>query len=146
MTISLEGDDCLQLLAGVLASFMRRNLNRSRGYFEVSLTWRVQGPLPNEKGTLWNFAKGSFGLRTHIPIGNSFGRRVIDPSKQLMLFMWYMANQELTRLVADRFDVTYSSVSRIMHWITKGIMALRNQNMRWPNGEHSVKIWRSRKL
>ena len=120
-----EEEDCLLLHAGVLAPFMRRNLNRSRDYFEVS----VPNYSLDEFKAHFRLGKATCEILLrevlasgHVPFENSFGRKVIDPSKQLLLFIWCMANQESTRLVTDRFDVTYSSVTRIMRRITKGIM------------------------
>ena len=49
-----------------------------------------------------------------LPIGNVFGRQVIDARKQVSIFLWFIANQESTRLVADRFNVTFSSVLRVV--------------------------------
>ena len=70
----------------------------------------------------------------NIPAGNPFGRHVIDPRKQVLIYLWCMANQETTRLVADRFNVKFSSVTRVMHRVTKSLLAIRDQHIKWPNG------------
>ena len=36
-----------------------------------------------------------------IPAGNTKGRQLVPPTKQVLAFLWSMANQEPTRLVAD---------------------------------------------
>ena len=59
---------------------------------------------------------------------------VIDPRKQILIYLWCMANQESTRVVADRFNVTFSSVTRVMHWVTKSLLSERNQYIKWPTG------------
>ena len=41
-----------------------------------------------------------------LPVGNPFGRQVIDARKQVSIFLWCIANQETMRLIADRFNVT----------------------------------------
>ncbi|XP_015758774.1 PREDICTED: putative nuclease HARBI1 [Acropora digitifera] len=69
-----------------------------------------------------------------LPVGNPFGRQVIDARKQVSIFLWCIANQETTRLIADRFNVTYSSVSRVVRRVTECVLALRNQYIKWPNG------------
>ena len=69
----------------------------------------------------------------NIPAGNPFGRH-IDPRKQILIYLWCMANQESTRVVADRFNVTFSSVTRVMHWVTKSLLSERNQYIKWPTG------------
>ena len=57
----------------------------------------------------------------NIPAGNPFGSHVIDPRKQILIYIWCMANQESVRLVADRFNGTFTSVTREMHRVTKNI-------------------------
>ena len=47
-----------------------------------------------------------------IPAGNMRGRQPILPAKQVLAFLWSMANQEPSRLVADRFNIAMSSVDR----------------------------------
>ncbi|KAL9962111.1 hypothetical protein ACROYT_G031184 [Oculina patagonica] len=69
-----------------------------------------------------------------IPTGNPFGRPTIPPQKQILLFLWTMATQEGTREIADRFNVTYSSVSRTVVRVMKAVCELKNQYIRWPNG------------
>lgn len=71
-----------------------------------------------------------------LPTGNVFGRNVIDARKQVSIFLWCIANQETTRLVANRFDVTFSSVSRVVRRVTESVLALRNQYIKWPNGKN----------
>ena len=39
----------------------------------------------------------------HIPKGNAFGRRPIDPQKQIAVAVWALANQESCRQISDRF-------------------------------------------
>ena len=70
-----------------------------------------------------------------LPVGNPFGRQVIDARKQVSIFLWCIANQETTRLIADRFNVTYSSVSRVVRRVTESVLVLRNQYIKWPNGK-----------
>ena len=70
----------------------------------------------------------------NIPVEDPFGRHVIDPRKQILIYLWCMANQESTRLVADRFNVTFSMATREMHRVTKSILAIRNQYIKWPIG------------
>ena len=48
----------------------------------------------------------------NIPTGNPFRRQVIDPRKQVLIFLWCMANQETTRLVADQLNDCFSRISR----------------------------------
>ena len=59
-----------------------------------------------------------------IPIGNSSGRAPIPPAKQILAFLWSTANEEPTRAVADRFNITLSSVNRVLRRITQAAIDL----------------------
>ena len=64
-----------------------------------------------------------------LTFGNPFGRQVTGARKQVSIFLWCIANQETARLIADRFNVTYSSVSRVVWRVTESVLALRNQTL-----------------
>ena len=49
----------------------------------------------------------------HIPKGNAFGRRCIDPEKQITVAVWALTNEESCRQISDRFNVTMSVVALI---------------------------------
>jgi len=70
-----------------------------------------------------------------IPLGNGSGRATIPPSKQVLAFLWSMADQEPARAVADRFDITMSSVDRVLKRVSQAAIHLSGQFIRWPNGE-----------
>ena len=59
-----------------------------------------------------------------IPLGNPFGRPSIPPEKQVLVFRWGLANQEGTQEIANRFDITYSSVSRTVVRVTSSSSSL----------------------
>lgn len=46
-----------------------------------------------------------------------------------------MANQEPAQAVADRFDITLSSVDRVLKRVSQAAIDLSGQFIRWPNGE-----------
>ena len=71
----------------------------------------------------------------HIPKGNAFGRRCIDPEKQIAVAVWALANQESCRQISDRFNVTImSSVARCIRRVTKALVDLRGDLIQWPRG------------
>ena len=137
-----EEDDLILFAAA--CTFAKRNLNRMQGFFEQTIPtysldefkahFRMQRAT-SEIVTREIMATGN------IPTGNPFGRHAIDPRKQILLFLWCIANQETTRLVADRFNVSISSVTRVMHRVTKGLLAIRNQYIKWPNGNFQSFPW-----
>ena len=47
--------------------------------------------------------------------GNTRGRQPIPPTQTVLAFLWSMANQEPSRLVAERFNITMSSVNGVLH-------------------------------
>ena len=54
-----------------------------------------------------------------IPIGNSSGRAPIPPAKQILAFLWSPVNEEPTQTVADRFNITLSSVNHVLQRINQ---------------------------
>ena len=110
-----EDDDITPFSVG--SSYMRRNLNRVCDYFEGTI------PLyfPDEFKGHFRMTRETCELFTRaimptgrIPLGNGSGRAAIPPPKQVLAFLWCMANQEPARAVADRFDITLSSVDRVI--------------------------------
>ena len=130
-----EEDDLILFAAA--CTFAKRNLNQMQGFFEQTIpTYSLdefKAHFCMQRATS-EIVTREIMATGNIPIGNPFGRHAIDPRKQILLFLWCMANQETTRLVADRFNVTFSSVTRVLHWVTKGLLAIRNQYIKWPNG------------
>ena len=76
------------------------------------------------------------GPSKHIPKGNSFGRTAVDPRKQIAMSLWMVANQETHRQIADRFDVSLSSVSRCFRRVCKALVDLLPDLVKWPNGRY----------
>jgi len=132
-----EEDDDLPMFS-VAALIARRNLNRCHGYFEQTVPFysidEFQSHFRMKRTTFEILVREVVGTGV-LPVGNPFGRQVIDARKQVSIFLWCIANQETTRLIADRFNVTYSSVSRVVRRVTECVLALRNQYIKWPNGK-----------
>lgn len=128
-------------IAGVSCCFVRRNLTRIQNYYEAT----VSNYFGDEFAAHFRMTRTTAELLTRevvhtggIPLGNPFGRPSIPPEKQVLVFLWALATQEGTREIADRFDITYSSVSRTVTRVTKAVCGLKNQYIRWPNGESSI--------
>ena len=74
-------------------------------------------------------------MRTgRIPLGNTSGRPAIPPAKQVLTFLWSMGNQEPALAVADRFNITMSSVNRILIRISQAAVDLSGHYIKWPDG------------
>ena len=54
------------------------------------------------------------GATGRVPQGNTSGRAPILLQQQVMAFVWFISNSKVTRAVSDRFDVTMSSLDRII--------------------------------
>ena len=65
-----------------------------------------------------------------IPIGNSSGRAPIPPAKQILAFLWSTANEEPTQTVADRFNITLSSVNHVLQRINQTAIDLSGRYIR----------------
>ena len=131
-----DSDDVIHL--SVACCFMRRHLNRVPNFFETT----VPSYFPDEFKSHFRMTRQTFELFAQevmttgrIPIGNSSGRAPIPPAKQILVFLWSTANEEPTRAVADRFNITFSSVNRVLRRITQAAIDLSGQYIRWPNGE-----------
>ena len=130
-----ENDDIIYF--SVVSCYMR-NLNRIHNYFEST----VPTYFPDEFKSHFRMTRETCELFAQeimptgrIPLGNPSGRPVIPPSKQILASLWSMANQEPTRAVADRFDITLSSVNRVLQRVSQAAVDLSGQYIQWPNGE-----------
>lgn len=130
-----DSDDVIHL--SVACCFMRRHLNRVPNFFETT----VPSYFPDEFKSHSRMTRQTFELFAQeimttgrIRIGNSSGRAPIPPTKQILAFLWSTANEEPTRAVADRFNITLSSVNRVLRRITQAAIDLSGRYIRWPNG------------
>ena len=107
-----EDEDDLTMLS-TMSCFMRLDLNRIQDYFEVT----VPSYTPNEFCSHFRMTRGTCETLCReivntgeMPTRNTRGRLLISPVKQVLAFLWSIGNEEPTRLVADRFNITMSSV------------------------------------
>lgn len=105
---------------------MRRSLNRMSGYFEVV----VPAHFGDEFQSHFRLTRNTCELLTReivatgvINVGNQFGRAPIPAEKQVLAYLWIMANgNETTRQVADRFDITMSSCGRVLRRVNSAVL------------------------
>ena len=93
------------MMLSAVSSFMRRDLNRIQDYFEVT----VPSYTPSEFRSHFRMTRATCEILCReimntgkIPARNTRGRQPIPPVKQVLAFLWAMANQEHTRLVTRR--------------------------------------------
>ena len=125
------------LLSGAASCFMRRDLNRVLSYFEAT----VQLYRLSEFQSHFRLTRATFEelcrevVNTgRIPLSNR-GRERIPPEKQVLIFVWTMANQEVSRLVAD---LTLSSMHRVLTRCALGVTDLCVTYIKWPDGKHII--------
>ena len=74
-------------------------------------------------------------LSGYIP-SHSFGTQPVSAELSFFLFLWYIANTEPLRTLSDRFDVSISSVFRILRRILNWLLTKLDTVIRWPQGQH----------
>lgn len=134
----LDYEDDVFILS-VASTHMRRSLNRIEGYFEVT----VPSYFGDEFKNHFRLTRNSCELLTRailasgvINAGNPFGRAPIPTEKQLLVYLWMMANgSETTQQVADRFNITMSSCGRVLLRVNSAVLSMRQRYIKWPNGE-----------
>ena len=131
-------DDIFVLVAG--STVMRRSLGRIQGYFEET----VPSYFGDEFKSHFRLTRNTCELLTReivasgcLNVGlNRFGRAPIPPEKQILIYLWMLANgDETSRQVADRFDVTMSSCGRVLRKVNTAILSMLPRYLKWPNGE-----------
>lgn len=96
----MEESDALVLL-GATSSFMRRDLNRVLGCFEATVPLYSLWELRPTRVTIEERCREVVN-KGRIPLSNR-GRERIPPEQQLLIFVWTMANQEMSRLRKKRY-------------------------------------------
>ena len=131
-----EEDEEFQVIAATSA-FMKRELKRNVGFCEVA----VSSYSIEEFRSHFHITKTTFEVLARelaatgaIPTGNHFGRKPIPLQKQILTFIWYMSNMEVIKSVSDRFDMTLSSLERIIKRVSEAVITLKQDNLKWPKG------------
>lgn len=76
-----------------------------------------------------------------VPSQHLRGRPPVSVEKQLLITLWVLGNPEVIRSVSDRFNVTKSSVFRIVRRICRAIVNnLAAQFICWPKGDRVKKV------
>ena len=133
-----EEEDINVLVAG--STFMRRKLNRNDAFFEVVVPMysvEFKSHFRMTRGTLEKLCREVAATGT-IPEGNRYGRPPIPVQCQVLAFVWFMANSEVMRSVSDCFNITLSSLSRVIQRITEACISMRQQYIKWPTGTFTV--------
>ena len=81
---------------------------------------------------------GLLGRCPEIPTQQERGRPPIAVEKQLLITLWVLGNPEVIRSVSDRFNVTKSSVHRVVRRVSRAILNnFAGKFICWPRGERA---------
>jgi hypothetical protein len=132
----MADDEDLDMIVAI-CSFMRRDLTRITRFFEETVPLYV----PSEFKSHFRMSRTTMEILCQemintgkIPTESIRGRPVIPPEKQIIVFVWGLANKACARIIADRFDITMSSVSRVLHRGSEALLDLVPTYIKWPNG------------
>lgn len=140
----LDYEDDVFILS-VASTYMRRSLNRIEGCSEVTVLSYFGNKFKNH----FRLTRNTCELLTReilassiINVGNTFGRALIPPEKQVLLYLWMMANgSETVRQVADRFNITVSSWGRVLQRVNSAVLLMHQRYIKWSkNGKTIVFI------
>ncbi|XP_066589549.1 putative nuclease HARBI1 [Prorops nasuta] len=62
----------------------------------------------------------------------SFGPKYISAKLSFLLFLWFISNTEPLRTLADRFNISISSVFRVVRRVAKFLVEKSNEIISWP--------------
>ena len=106
----------------VTSIFIRRDLNRNYGFCDVIVPtysideFKSHFRMTSER-TFLDILCREVAATGIIPQANHFRRPPIPVQCHALAFVWFMSNSEVMRSVSDRFDVTLSSLFRIIRII-----------------------------
>ena len=130
-------DDAVDIFSAA-STFMRRNLQRTEGYCEHALQGysldEFKRHFRKTRGTMEGLC-GVVQVTGRVLQRHSFGRPPIPLQKQVLAFVWFISNSEVFRSVSDRFNVTLSSLNRIIDRISRACVDLRQEYIKWPNSK-----------
>ncbi|XP_039313249.1 putative nuclease HARBI1 [Solenopsis invicta] len=76
-----------------------------------------------------------FEQSEHMP-KQTFGMKPISAKLSFLLFLWFMSNTEPLRTISDRFDISISSVFRILRRVQNWLLTKMNDTIRWPQEDY----------
>ncbi|XP_011883584.1 PREDICTED: putative nuclease HARBI1 [Vollenhovia emeryi] len=135
---SSEDNDNYSLLFPLMKYLISgRKRHRVEHYLDIVDSWtnlEFKEHLRIERTTairLIDELHGSIFIPSH-----SFGMKPIEAKVSFLIFLWHMANTEPLRTISDRFDVSISSVFRVIRRVTAWILTKLDDVIKWPQGRH----------
>ncbi|XP_032690730.1 protein ALP1-like [Odontomachus brunneus] len=69
---------------------------------------------------------------------HSSGVRKISAEWSFLIFLWYLANTEPLRTLGDRFDVSISSIFRVIHRVVEWLLSRLDEEIIWPERNDAI--------
>lgn len=69
---------------------------------------------------------------------HSFGIKPISAKLSFLLFLWYIANTEPLRTMSDRFDISISSVFRVLRRVVTWLLIKFDSMIKWPQSLQAI--------
>ena len=74
---------------------------------------------------------------------SGFGHEGLSVEKQILLFLWYLSNQDSMREVSRLFGVSKSTVHKCVRRVSEAIFNIRAEIIKWPDLNRQDEISRS---
>lgn len=71
---------------------------------------------------------------------HSSGMLKISAEWSFLIFLWYLANTEPLQTLGDRFDVSVSSIFRVIHRVVEWLLSRLNEEIKWPEGNDAILV------
>ena len=134
-------DDDLPEIAAAVSSCLNQRQHGVRipGYFETVVP-RYSGKNFKSHFRLYRCSIENLAqlLKNNINFQqkNKGGKPMIDLTKQICVFLWYASSREPLRTIADRFDITESSVHTTIRRVVNGVIEeMISDLIKWPSGK-----------
>lgn len=69
---------------------------------------------------------------------HSSGIRKISAEWSFLIFLWFIANTEPLRTLGDRFDVSISSIFRVIRRVVEWLLSILDEEIKWPEGNNAI--------
>ncbi|XP_024892965.1 putative nuclease HARBI1 isoform X2 [Temnothorax curvispinosus] len=77
---------------------------------------------------------------SHYIPSHSFGVKLISAKLSFLIFLWYIANTEPLRTMSDRFNVSISSVFRVLRRIIAWLLTKKDIIIKWPQENEIIMV------
>lgn len=71
---------------------------------------------------------------------HSSGMLKISAEWSFLIFLWYLANTEPLRTLGDRFDVSVSSIFRVIHRVVEWMLSRLDEEIKWPEENDAILV------